>query len=51
VHFALAARIHITDHVFVRPAIDAHYVNDFFQFGSNWVPEYNIGIGYALGSE
>lgn len=51
VHGALAVRIYLTDHVFVRPAVDAHYVNNFFQFGSNWVPEYSVGLGYSFGRE
>jgi hypothetical protein len=45
-----AARIYFLDHLFVRPAVEAHYVNNFFQFGSNWVPEYSVGIGYTFGS-
>jgi hypothetical protein len=51
VHAALAARLYVTDHVFVRPAVDAHYVNNFFQFGSNWLPEYSIGLGYSFARE
>lgn len=51
VHGALAARLYLTDHVFVRPAVDAHYVHNFFQFGSNWVPEYSIGLGYSFARE
>jgi len=51
VHGAIAARFYLTDHVFVRPAIDAHYVNNLFQFGSNWVPEYSLGVGYSFGRE
>jgi hypothetical protein len=51
VHASLAARIYLTPHVFLRPAVDAHWVNNFFQFGSNWVPEYNMGIGFSLGGE
>jgi hypothetical protein len=50
VNFAAAARIHVTEHVFLRPALDAHYVNNFFQFGSNWVPEYTLSVGYAFGN-
>jgi hypothetical protein len=50
-HLGVAARIYATPHIFIRPAVDAHYVNNFFQFGSNWVPEYTIGIGYSLGGE
>ncbi len=51
VHGALAARLYLTDHVFVRPAVDAHYVNNLFQFGSNWVPEYSVGLGYSFARE
>jgi hypothetical protein len=38
-----------TPHIFFRPQIDAHYVNNFFQFGSNWVPQYSVSIGYRFG--
>jgi hypothetical protein len=48
-HFAIAARLYVTPHVFLRPAVDAHYVDNFFQFGSNWVPEYTMGLGYSFG--
>jgi hypothetical protein len=50
-HLAAAARLYITPRIFVRPAVDAHYVNNFFQFGSNWVPEYTLGVGYSFGGE
>ena len=50
-HFAAAARFYVTDHVFVRPAVDTHVVSNLFQFGSNFVPEYSLGIGYSFGRE
>ena len=50
-HLGVAARLYATHHLFVRPAIDAHYVNNFFQFGSNWVPQYSLGVGYSFGGE
>jgi hypothetical protein len=50
-HFAVAARLYVTPHIFVRPAVDAHWVNNFFQFGNNWVPQYSIGVGYSVGGE
>lgn len=49
VHAEVAARFYVTDHIFVRPAVEAHWVNDFFQFGSNWVPQYSVGVGYSFG--
>jgi hypothetical protein len=48
-HFAAAARWYLTDHLFLRPAFDLHYVNNLSEFGSNWVPQYSVGIGYSLG--
>jgi len=46
-----AVRICATSHLFFRPAVDVHYVNNFFQFGSNRVPEYTFGVGYSFGGE
>jgi hypothetical protein len=45
-----AARVYFTNHLFLRPAVEAHYVNNSFQFGSNWVPSASIGIGYTFGN-
>jgi hypothetical protein len=49
VHTAAAARLYVTNNVFVRPAFDLRYVNNFFQFGHNWVPEYSVGVGWSFG--
>ena len=48
-HLAVAARWSWTDHWFLRPAFDLHHVNNFSEFGSNWVPEYSVGVGYSVG--
>jgi hypothetical protein len=48
---AAAVRLYATPHIFVRPAVDVHWVNNNFQFGSNWVPQYSIGVGYSFGGE
>jgi hypothetical protein len=48
-HIAAAARWYLTGHFFLRPAFDLHHVNDLFEFGSNWVPQYSVGIGYSVG--
>lgn len=48
-HLSAAVRFYVTDHVFFRPQIDARWVNNFFQFGSSWVPEYSASIGYSFG--
>jgi Outer membrane protein beta-barrel domain len=49
VHLAAGVRFYVTPHLFVRPQVDARYVNDFFQFGSNWVPEYSASVGWSFG--
>ncbi len=49
VHLGAGIAFYATPHIFFRPQIDAHYVNNFFQFGSNWVPEYSVSIGYRFG--
>jgi len=50
-HGSAAARLYVTPRLFLRPAVDLHYVNNFFQFGHNLVPEYSMGIGYSFGGE
>jgi len=49
VHAEIATRLYVTNHIFVRPAVEGHWVNDFSQFGSNWVPQLSIGVGYSFG--
>jgi hypothetical protein len=49
-HFALGLRVYVTHHIFIRPQVDAHWVNNFYQFGSDWVPEYGAAIGWSFGS-
>jgi hypothetical protein len=29
--------------------VDVHWVNNFFQFGSGWVPQYSVAVGYRFG--
>ena len=49
VHMAAGLRFYVTPHFFIKPQLDAHYVNNFVQFGSNWVPEYSASIGWRFG--
>ncbi len=49
VRFGVGLNIYLTEHVFLRPQVDVHWVNNFFQFGSSWVPEYSAAIGYRFG--
>lgn len=48
-HLSAAVRFYATNHIFFRPQVDARYVDNFFQFGSNWVPEYSASVGYSFG--
>ena len=50
VHMSAGIRFYVTHHVFVRPQVDAHWVNNYFQFGSSWVPEYGGSVGWSFGS-
>ncbi|MBV9760690.1 MAG: hypothetical protein JO340_09005 [Acidobacteriaceae bacterium] len=49
VHLAGDIRFYATRHLFIQPQVDAHYVNNFFQFGNNWVPEYSASVGWSFG--
>jgi hypothetical protein len=49
VHMAAGIRLYATGHLFVEPRVDARYVNNFFQFGSNWVPEFGGAVGWSFG--
>jgi outer membrane protein W len=49
VHLSAGLRMYATRHLFVQPQVDAHYVNNLFQFGSNWVPEYGASVGWSFG--
>lgn len=49
VHLEGGVRFYLTSHLFLRPQVDAHYVKDFFQFGSNWVPQYGASLGWSFG--
>jgi len=50
-HLGAATRLYVTGHLFLRPAVDVQHVNNFFLFGSNWVPRYSVSIGYSFGRE
>ena len=51
VHLGISAPWYATKHVYLRPAVDVHYVRNLFEFGSNWVPQYSVGVGYSFGRE
>ena len=49
VHGGLGVSIYLTDHVFIRPEFDVHYVHNLSQFGNSVVPQEMVWIGYTLG--
>jgi hypothetical protein len=48
-HFSGGVRVYVKDGLFIRPQVDGRWVNNFFQFGSNWVPQYSMAVGYTFG--
>ena len=49
-HFGAGLQIALTNHFFVRPQFDLHYVPNLTdQFGRNVVPEATIAVGYHFG--
>jgi len=48
-HGLAAVRFYVTPKVFIRPEVDVHWVNNLFQFGSNFVPQYGVSLGYSFG--
>ena len=50
VHVGAGVQVNITDHIFLRPQFDLHYVPNLTQqFGRNAVPEATIWLGYHFG--
>ena len=50
VHVGIGVQIYLTDHIFIRPQFDYHYVPGLTnQFGSNSVPEALVWVGYSFG--
>jgi hypothetical protein len=49
VHVGAGVRFYVTPHIFIRPQFDYHWVNNFFQFGSNSVPQFGASVGYSFG--
>jgi opacity protein-like surface antigen len=50
VHVGVGLQLFVTDHLFVRPEFDYHYVPNFTQqFASNSVPSAMVWVGYSFG--
>jgi hypothetical protein len=48
-HTGAGVKFFLTHSVYVQPRFDLHYVHDFFQFGTNWVPQYGVNVGFRFG--
>jgi hypothetical protein len=48
VHGGVGVQLYVTEHVFIRPQVDFRYVNNFYQYGSNFVPQYTVWVGYGF---
>jgi hypothetical protein len=50
VHGAVGVKFYVKSSMFIKPQIDFHYVPNLNQqYGSNFVPQYTISIGYTFG--
>jgi hypothetical protein len=48
-HAAAGVLIYVRGGIFIRPQVDLHWVDNFYQFGSGFVPEGTIAVGYTFG--
>ena len=49
VHGGVGVQIYVTDHIFIRPEFDVHYVRNLTEFGSNLVTSETVWVGYDWG--
>ena len=49
VHGAVALKLYLKGGIFLKPQVDARYVPNFSQFGSNFTPEFSASLGYTFG--
>ena len=49
IHLSAGVRVYVRGGIYVRPQVDVHWVNNFNEFGSGWVPEYGAVVGYTFG--
>jgi hypothetical protein len=49
IHFSGGVRLYVKGGLYIRPQVDVHWVNNFVEFGSGWVPEYTVAVGYTFG--
>jgi hypothetical protein len=48
-HAGAGVQIYLTDHMYIRPQFDVHYVPNLAQFGTKIVTQGMVWIGYTIG--
>jgi hypothetical protein len=51
VHGGVGVQIYLTDHFYVRPQFDVHWVNNLNQFGRSIVTQEMVWVGYTFGGQ
>jgi hypothetical protein len=49
VHFSGGVRLYVKGGIYLRPQVDLRYVPNLNEFGSDFVPEYDVVLGYTFG--
>jgi hypothetical protein len=49
VHGAIGVKLYAKGGIFLKPQVDVRYIPNFSQFGSNFVPEFTVSLGYTFG--
>jgi hypothetical protein len=50
VHGGIGVSLFVTDHIFIRPQFDVHYIRNFnTDYGTNFVPQAMVWVGYNFG--
>jgi Outer membrane protein beta-barrel domain len=48
-HASAGVKFYVRPSLYVEPKFDMRYVRNFEQFGTNWVPQYGVNVGYRFG--
>jgi hypothetical protein len=48
-HASAGVKFYLKPSLYVEPKFDMRYVRNFEQFGTNWVPQYGVNVGYRFG--
>jgi hypothetical protein len=51
VHGGVGVQIYLTDHFFIRPQFDIHYVPNLTQWGNKVVTQEMVWVGYSFGGQ